>query len=110
MPADVASSTNAETQFAVAGAEKYARRRFGRGPGLPLLSLQHVTGTMDNWDLAVTDPLATQRDVLLFDNAGSADQLAPCRARLLAWWRMPWRSLMLSLSRPAMSSASRLVA
>ena len=35
-----------------------------------MLCLQHFTGTLDNWDPAVTDPLATERDVILFDNAG----------------------------------------
>lgn len=32
--------------------------------------LQHFTGTLDNWDPAVTDPLAQQGEVILFDNAG----------------------------------------
>jgi len=32
--------------------------------------LQHFTGTLDNWDFAVTDRLAAERDVILFDNAG----------------------------------------
>jgi pimeloyl-ACP methyl ester carboxylesterase len=50
--------------------QKYAYRRFGRGTGLPLLLLQHFTGTMDNWDPAVTDALATDRDVILFESAG----------------------------------------
>ena len=49
---------------------RYAYRRFGGGPGLPLLCLQHFTGTLDNWDPAVTDPLAAGREVILFDNAG----------------------------------------
>jgi len=35
-----------------------------------LLFLQHFTGTLDNWDPAVTDPLASRREVILFDNAG----------------------------------------
>jgi len=48
----------------------YAYRRFGSGSGLPLLCLQHFTGTLDNWDPAVTDPLASGREVILFDNAG----------------------------------------
>jgi pimeloyl-ACP methyl ester carboxylesterase len=34
------------------------------------LCLQHFTGTLDNWDPAVTDPLASERDVILFDSAG----------------------------------------
>ena len=35
-----------------------------------MLFLQHFTGTLDNWDPAVTDPLALRSDVILFDNAG----------------------------------------
>jgi pimeloyl-ACP methyl ester carboxylesterase len=35
-----------------------------------VLCLQHFTGNLDNWDPAVTDPLATDREVILFDNAG----------------------------------------
>ncbi len=32
--------------------------------------LQHFTGTLDNWDPAVTDPLARGREVILFESAG----------------------------------------
>jgi len=35
-----------------------------------LLCLQHFTGNPDNWDPAVTDPLASGREVILFGNAG----------------------------------------
>src|SRR5258705_9381943 len=65
-----ASNTNARTQTLQANGHSYAYRRFGNGSGLPLLFLQHFTGTLDNWDPAVTDPLASGREVILFDNAG----------------------------------------
>jgi len=65
-----ASNITTPTQFLQAGSETYAYRRFGRGIGRPLLCLQHFTGTLDNWDPAVTDPLALGRDVILFDSAG----------------------------------------
>ena len=65
-----ASNTNAPTQFIETELEKYAYRRFGKGNGLPLLCLQHFTGTLDNWDPAVTDPLAVGREVILFESAG----------------------------------------
>ena len=65
-----ASSTTAPTQFLQVSNETYAYRRFGSGPGLPLLFLQHFTGTLDNWDPAVTDPLASGREVILFESAG----------------------------------------
>ena len=62
---------SAATQFlAVKGGERYAYRRFGRGGGLPLLLLQHFTGTLDNWDPALTDALSEDRGLILFDNAG----------------------------------------
>src|SRR5215470_17438210 len=63
-----ASNVSAPTRFLEAKGETYAYRRFGSGPGLPLLCLQHFTGTLDNWDPAVT--LASGRDVILFESAG----------------------------------------
>ena|ERR1700678_1698574 len=65
-----ASNITAPTQFIETKLEKYAYRRFGKGTGLPLLCLQHFTGTLDNWDPAVTDALALGREVVLFENAG----------------------------------------
>jgi hypothetical protein len=56
--ATFASNTVAPTQFLQAGDTTYAYRRFGHDASLPLLCLQHFTGTLDNWDPAVTDPVA----------------------------------------------------
>jgi pimeloyl-ACP methyl ester carboxylesterase len=67
---EAASTVTAPTQFVQTGGERYAYRRFGSGAQPPLLCLQHSTGTLDNWDPAVTDPLATEREVILFENAG----------------------------------------
>src|SRR2546425_11296203 len=64
------SNTTAPTQFLRGRNETYACRRFGSGPARPLLFLQHFTGTLDNWDPAVTDLLASGREVILFDSAG----------------------------------------
>jgi pimeloyl-ACP methyl ester carboxylesterase len=64
------SNTTAPTQFLEANGLRYAYRRFGTSSGRPLLFLQHFTGTLDNWDPAVTDPIASGREVILFDNAG----------------------------------------
>ena len=66
----MASNTAAPTQFIDAKNERYAYRRFGKPNGLPVLLLQHFTGTLDNWDPAVTDKLAVDRELILFDNAG----------------------------------------
>lgn len=67
---NAASNVTAPTQILEVKKEKYACRRFGKGPGLPLLCLQHFTGTLDNWDPAVTDTLASGREVILFESAG----------------------------------------
>ena len=65
-----ASNITAPTQFIKTRLETYAYRRFGGGAAPPLLLLQHFTGTLDNWDPAVTDPLARGREVILFESAG----------------------------------------
>ena len=64
------SNTTAPTQFLQGRLETYAYRRVGGGIKRPLICFQHFTGTLDNWDPAVTDPLASNRDVILFDGAG----------------------------------------
>jgi pimeloyl-ACP methyl ester carboxylesterase len=62
---------SARTRFTTeAKGVRYAYRRFGQETGVPLLFLQHFLGTMDNWDPAVTDGLAENRPIILFDSAG----------------------------------------
>jgi pimeloyl-ACP methyl ester carboxylesterase len=65
-----ASNITAPTRFIKTRLDTYAYRRFGNGPRLPLLCLQHFTGTLDNWDPDVTDALASEREVILFESAG----------------------------------------
>jgi len=60
------------TQFIEANGIRYAYRQFGAAAGTPLLFLQHFRGGLDNWDPKVTDGLATDRPVILFNNAGVA--------------------------------------
>src|SRR5713226_3261756 len=60
----------APTQFVEANGIRFAYRRFGKAGGVPLVFNQHFTGTMDHWDPAVTDGLARDREVILFNNAG----------------------------------------
>jgi pimeloyl-ACP methyl ester carboxylesterase len=67
---ETASNTTAPTKYVTVGDNTYAYRQFGSGPGLPLRFLQHFTGTLDNWDPAVTDPLALGRSVILFESPG----------------------------------------
>jgi pimeloyl-ACP methyl ester carboxylesterase len=65
-----ASATTAPTEFLRVKDETYAYRRIGGGFRRPLVCLQHFTGTLDNWDPAVMDPLGDGREVILFDSAG----------------------------------------
>ena len=60
----------APTQFVEANGTRFAYRRFGKTGGVPLVFNMHFTGTMDHWDPAVTDGLAKERQIILFDNAG----------------------------------------
>ena len=60
----------APTRFIEGNGIRFAYRRFGRAGGVPLVFNQHFRGTMDYWDPAVTDGLAGNREVILFNNAG----------------------------------------
>jgi pimeloyl-ACP methyl ester carboxylesterase len=68
MPAALALA--APTRFLNVGDTRFAYRRFGAGPGTPLVFIQHFMGNLDNFDPAISDALATGREVILFDNAG----------------------------------------
>lgn len=58
------------TEFIEVSGVKVAYRSFGKADGRPLVFLQHFTGTMDNWDPAVTNALAKVHRIILFDNVG----------------------------------------
>jgi pimeloyl-ACP methyl ester carboxylesterase len=60
----------APTQYVDANGIRFAYRRFGKPGGAPLVFNIHFTGTMDHWDPAVTDGLAQDREVILFNSAG----------------------------------------
>jgi pimeloyl-ACP methyl ester carboxylesterase len=64
------SHQTAPTQFVEANGIRFAYRRFGKAGGVPIVFNQHYIGTMDYWDPMVTDGLARDREVILFDNAG----------------------------------------
>lgn len=58
------------TQYVIVEGLKYAYRSFGKQGGIPLVFFCHFTGTMDNWDPAVTNALAKSHHIVLFDNKG----------------------------------------
>ena len=65
-----ATHETAPTEFVQVGGVRFAYRRFGRPGDLPLLFLNYFTATLDDWDPLVTNGLACEREVILFDNAG----------------------------------------
>lgn len=58
------------TRFIETEGIRFAYRRFGNPAGVPLVFIQHFRGNMDNHDPAITDRLARDREVILFDNTG----------------------------------------
>ena len=58
------------TEFVEANGIRFAYRRFGKKSGVPLVFNMHLNGNLDMWDPAVTDGIAKEREVILFDNAG----------------------------------------
>jgi pimeloyl-ACP methyl ester carboxylesterase len=60
----------AETRFVEGARIDFAYRHFGHPAAVPLVMLQHFRGNLDNWDPALTDALAAEREVILVDYAG----------------------------------------
>ena len=60
----------APTQFVEANGIRFAYRRFGKPDTIPLLLLEYFNSNMDGWDPDVTNSLAADHEVILFDNAG----------------------------------------
>src|SRR5277367_3610910 len=60
----------APTQFVEANGIRFAYRRFGKPGSIPLLFLGYFNSKMDGWDPDVTNSLAADHEVILFDNAG----------------------------------------
>jgi pimeloyl-ACP methyl ester carboxylesterase len=61
---------SAETRFVEAGGVEFAYRRFGEPSTVSLVLLQHFRGNLDNWDPALIDVLAAEREVVLVDYPG----------------------------------------
>jgi pimeloyl-ACP methyl ester carboxylesterase len=60
----------APTRSVEAEGIRFAYRRFGNPMGEPIVMLQHFMGNLDNYDPAITDALASRREVVLTDNTG----------------------------------------
>jgi pimeloyl-ACP methyl ester carboxylesterase len=58
------------TRFVETEGIRFAYRRFGKTGTVPLLLLGYFNSNMDGWDPRVTNSLAADHEVILFDNAG----------------------------------------
>jgi len=67
---NVLTHETVQTTFIDVKGTKFAYRSFGQQQGVPIVFLQHFTGTLDNWDPALTNELAKTHPVILFDNRG----------------------------------------
>lgn len=50
--------------------QRFAYREVGTGRGLPLVLLNHLSATLDNWDPALINLISQQRRVIVFNNRG----------------------------------------
>jgi pimeloyl-ACP methyl ester carboxylesterase len=60
----------AATQFISAGDTKFAYRVLGNKTGIPLVMISALGNAMDDWDPAITNGLAQQYKVIIFDIQG----------------------------------------
>jgi pimeloyl-ACP methyl ester carboxylesterase len=66
------TALTAPTRFVEADGVRFAYRRWGKPGAVPLVFMQYFSGNLDDWGPQVTDGLADDYDVILFDNAGVA--------------------------------------
>ncbi len=65
-------SDGVEPQCVDGPVARYAYRRFGKPGAVPVVLCTRFRATIDHWDPALLDLLFTERDVIVFDNVGTA--------------------------------------
>jgi len=65
------SFKNIKTQFINVGGTEFSYRKLGEyNSDIPIIFLNHLSATMDNCDPRIMDGLATQHQIVCFDNRG----------------------------------------
>lgn len=64
------SALTAKTQYVRIGEITFAFRRFGAKSSRPVLFFNHLAANLDNFDPALLDGIASEREVITFDNRG----------------------------------------
>jgi pimeloyl-ACP methyl ester carboxylesterase len=74
----------APTRFVEKDGARFAYRRWGNTSSAqpPLFFLQHFRGGMDHWDPLMTDGLAADREVILYNGRGIASSTGTPRTRI----------------------------
>ena len=77
---------DAPTEYIGVEGIRHAYRMLGNSSAVPVVCLQHFTGTLDNWDPIIIDGLAAQRTVITIDNTGigNSDGVTPDNAADMA--------------------------
>jgi pimeloyl-ACP methyl ester carboxylesterase len=70
MNKQILNYADASTEYIDVEGIRYAYRSLGKQSGVPIVCLQHFTGTLDNWDPIIINGLAKERQVITIDNAG----------------------------------------
>jgi pimeloyl-ACP methyl ester carboxylesterase len=70
MSIPILNYADAPTQYVEAEGIRCAYRSLGNRQGIPIVCLQHFTGTLDNWDPIVINGLVKERQVITIDNTG----------------------------------------
>ncbi|MGE0719251.1 MAG: alpha/beta fold hydrolase [Alphaproteobacteria bacterium] len=71
------AATYAETRHVDAEGIRYAYRTFGPAEGVPLVLVNRLRGTMNEWDPLLIELVAARRPVVIFDNVGLAETSGP---------------------------------
>ena len=66
----ISDYTKIPTKYIEVHGVNYAYRSLGEPSDVPIVCLQHFTGTLDNWDPVIINGLANERQVITIDNAG----------------------------------------
>jgi pimeloyl-ACP methyl ester carboxylesterase len=70
MSEEILNYIEVPTEYIEVEGIRYTYRWFGKQSAVPVVCLQHFTGTLDNWDPIIMNGLAKERHVIAFDNKG----------------------------------------
>jgi len=93
MNAQIINYADAPTQYIEVDGIRYAYRSLGKQTGIPMVCLQHFTGTLDNWDPIIINGLANERPVIAIDNTGIVIPVEQHLIMFRTWHRSQLKSL-----------------